>query len=170
MTVHDCVAIGIGLVACGFDLHSRRIPNALTFGGAAAALVASFYEHGLAGAASSATGWTVAAALWLPWYALGGMGAGDVKLIAAVGAWLGPTDVIHAGLYAAISGAVFAVALAILRGCLQRTLSNIRLLVTHWAVTGFTPHAQLTLATTNRPRLAYAVPILAGTAIAIWLR
>src|SRR5712691_7755539 len=117
MNMHDSIAILTGLAACGFDLYRRRIPNALTLGAALAALVVSSYTGGLAGAGSSVTGWVIATALWLPLYALGGMGAGDVKLIAAVGAWLGPADVIHAALYAAIAGAVFAVALALARGC-----------------------------------------------------
>jgi len=170
MNVHDSIAILIGLAACGFDLSRRRIPNALTLGAAAAAIFVSASTGGVAGARSSLLGWTVATALWLPLYALGGMGAGDVKLIAAIGAWLGPIDVIHAALYAAMAGAAFAVGLVLARGCARETCSNVRLLLVHWRVAGFTPHAQLTLASSDSPRLAYAVPILAGTVVAIWLR
>jgi prepilin peptidase CpaA len=93
-----------------------------------------------------------------------------VKLMAAVGAWLGPADVLYAALYAAIAGAVFALALAVSRRCVRQTFSNVQLLLNHWQVVGFAPHAQLTLATATSPRLAYAVPIFTGTVVAIWLR
>ena len=73
-------------------------------------------------------------------------------------------------LYAAMAGAAFAVGLVLARGCARETCSNVRLLLVHWRVAGFTPHAQLTLASSDSPRLAYAVPILAGTVVAIWLR
>jgi prepilin peptidase CpaA len=170
MSAHDTVAIGIGLVACAFDLRTGRIPNWLTLGAALVALVVSTGEQGLAGTGGSALGWIVALLLWLPLYALGGMGAGDVKLIAAVGAWLGPADVIHAALYAAIAGGGLAVILAVVRGRVQATFGNIQLLLAHWRICGFTPHPHFTLATADGPRLAYAVPVLAGTVVAIWLR
>jgi prepilin peptidase CpaA len=170
MSVFDTIAIGVGVVACAFDLRTGRIPNALTLGAALAALVVSTWTDGLAGTGSSALGWLVALLLWLPLYALGGMGAGDVKLIAAVGAWLGAADVIHAALYAAIAGGGLAVGLAFVRGRVRETFANVSLLLAHWRVAGFTPHPQLTLAATNSPRLAYAVPVLAGTVVAIWLR
>jgi prepilin peptidase CpaA len=170
MTPHAIIAIAVALVGCGFDLHSRRIPNVLTFGGAVAALIVSGFTGGVTAIGSGAAGWTVAAALWLPIYALGGMGAGDVKLMAAIGAWLGPATVVYAALYAAIAGAIFALALAAAQGCLRQTFTNVQLLLIHWRVAGLTPHPELNLATATSPRLAYAVPILVGTMAALWLQ
>jgi prepilin peptidase CpaA len=170
MTPHATIAVAVALVGCVFDLHSRRIPNVLTFGGAVAALIVSALMGGLGAVESGVAGWAVAAALWLPIYALGGMGAGDVKLMAAIGAWLGPATVIYAALYAAIAGAVFALGLAMARGCVRQTFTNVQLLLIHWRVAGFTPHPELNLATATSPRLAYAVPILVGTMAAIWLQ
>jgi len=170
MSPGESIAVGVVGIACVFDLHTRRIPNTLTLGAAAAALIAAGAAGGVAGLTSSLSGWLLATALWLPVYALGGMGAGDVKLLAAVGAWLGPADAFHAAMYAGIAGAIMALSLAVSRGLLRQTVSNLQLLVVHWQVMGFTPHAQLTLANTDRPRLAYALPILAGTVVAIWLR
>jgi prepilin peptidase CpaA len=170
MSFGESIAVGVALIACIFDLHSRRIPNVLTFGAAIAALAFAAVVGGIDGVGTSLAGWLIATALWLPIYALGGMGAGDVKLMAAVGAWLGPADVLYAALYAAIAGAVFALGLAISRRCVRQTFSNVHLLLNHWQVVGFAPHAQLTLARAASPRLAYAVPILAGTLTAIWLR
>jgi len=170
MTPSESIAVGIVGIACIFDLHSRRIPNALTIGAAAAALLAAGVAGGVTGLTSSLSGWLLATALWIPFYALGGMGAGDVKLLAAVGAWLGPAGVVHASIYTGIAGAIMALSIALARGLLRETFSNLHLLVTHWQVVGFAPHAQLTLADAGRPRLAYALPILAGTVVAIWLR
>lgn len=170
MNAHDTAAVVVAVVACAFDLHSRRIPNVLTFGAAAAALVASASTGGSGGLASCSAGWLLGTALWLPLYALGGMGAGDVKLLAAIGAWLGPEDVFHAALYAGIAGGVLALVVAYARGCIRQTYWNVQLLILHWRVAGFSPQAQLTLETATSPRLAYAVPILAGTVGAIWLR
>lgn len=170
MTLHDSIAVGITCVACSFDLRTRRIPNALTLGAALVAIVFSTITGGVHGMNASLLGWLAAAALWLPIYAVGGMGAGDVKLIAAVGAWIGPANVIDAALYAAIVGAGMALVLAVFKGYLGQLFSNVRLLMTHWTVAGFTPRSGLTLSTSGGPRLAYAVPILAGTVVAIWLR
>ncbi|HEY3045777.1 MAG TPA: prepilin peptidase [Vicinamibacterales bacterium] len=170
MTPQATVAVAVALAGCVFDLHTRRIPNALTLGAAFVALATAALTGGFSGVASSAAGWAVAAALWLPLYALGGMGAGDVKLMAAIGAWLGPADVLYAALYAAIAGAIIAIAIAVVRGCVRQTCTNVQLLLLHWRVAGLAPHPQLNLGTATSPRLAYAVPILAGTMVALWLR
>ena len=133
-------------------------------------LTVSASTTGLSGLGSSTAGWLLATVLWLPLYALGGMGAGDVKLLAAIGAWLGPADVLHAALYAGIAGGILALVVACARGCVRQTYSNVQLLILHWRVAGFSPQAQLTLDTATSPRLAYAVPILVGTVGAIWFR
>jgi prepilin peptidase CpaA len=97
------------------------------------------------------------------------MGAGDVKLMAAIGAWLAPVAVIHAALYTAMAGAVLALTVACAHGCLRQTYTNLQLLVLHWRVAGFASHADLTLQTATSPRLAYAIPVFVGTVIATWL-
>jgi prepilin peptidase CpaA len=159
----------VAVVACAFDLHSRRIPNLLTLGAALAAFVLAA-AHGLPAFQSTVIGWLIGLALWVPVYALGGMGAGDVKLIAAIGAWLGPLGAVHAALYSAMVGAVMAIILALAHGYMREALANIRLLITHWCVVGLSPKRQLTLDGTRGPRLAYALPTLVGTAVAVWLR
>ena len=170
MSVHESLAVAVALAASGFDLRSRRIPNALTLGGALAGLIAAAITTGVGGVGSSASGWALATVMWLPLYALGGMGAGDVKLMAAIGAWVGPLIVFYASLYAAVAGAMVAAGMVIAQGCARQTYFNIHLLLAHWRVAGFAPHAQLTLDAGASPRLAYAVPILIGTLAAIWLR
>jgi prepilin peptidase CpaA len=169
MSPHERITIAVALVACVFDLHNRRIPNVLTFGAASAAFVAAAWAGGPSAVGASVAGWIVAGAVWLPFYLLGGMGAGDVKLMAAIGAWLAPVAAIHAALYTAMAGGVLAVTVACVQGCLPQTYANLQLLVLHWRVSGFTPQAELTLQTTTSPRLPYAIPILVGTVLATWL-
>ena len=98
------------------------------------------------------------------------MGAGDVKLLAALGAWAGPGDAVWMALYAGIAGGVFAVVVALGRGYLREMLSNLWGLLMFWRVVGVQPHPELTLRTGRGPRLPYAFPITAGAVAMLWLR
>lgn len=165
--VHSAVLF-VGLVACVSDLRTRRIPNWLTFGAAAAGFIALTTAGGTAGMLRSLTGWACGVALFFPWFALRGMGAGDVKLLAAFGAWLGPGDTLQVALYAALAGGMLALAAAIAHNYLGTLLTNLRLLATTWAVAGPCAVEALTLDTGVGPRLAYAVPLTIGAVVAVW--
>lgn len=111
-------------VAAAIDLRTGRIPNPLTATVAAAGLgLAAFglTGHSMAGALGGAA---LGFALMLPGHLFGGTGAGDVKLLAALGTWLGPGGVVMAFLYSAIAGGVLAVAHAVKRRRLGTTLSR----------------------------------------------
>jgi prepilin peptidase CpaA len=164
------IALAVGFAACVTDVRSRRIPNVLTFGAAAAAVVVHGLVEGVAGLGASVGGWLLGAALFLPFFLLGGMGAGDVKLLAALGAWLGPRDTLWVAIYASMAGGVMAVAVALGSGYLGTALRNVRNLVTYWALVGPRPVPGITLEESKAPRLAYALPIFAGTAVTVWLR
>ena len=118
----------------------------------------------------SAAGWFVGALLFFPFFALGGMGAGDVKLMAALGAWLGPAESVWLALFASIAGGVFGVIVALAHGYLRTALTNLWLMMTHWRVAGLRPVPGVTLAQTTGPRLAYAIPIAIGVLCTIWRR
>ena len=66
------VALSVGAIACVTDLRDRRIPNVLTFGAAALALVFHGMIGGLPGLQSAALGWLVGLAMFLPFFLLGG--------------------------------------------------------------------------------------------------
>ena len=169
MTGADAGASGLAAVACLADLGWRRIPNVVTFGGAALALVTAAATGGVSAFGLAAAGWLVGLLLFLPLFALGGLGAGDVKLLAALGAWLGPRDVVYVALYGAIAGGVFAVVLAYSQGYLRTALRNLYALVTFWRVAGVRPMEGLTLDAAPGPRLAYTLPMSAGLAVTLWL-
>ncbi len=160
----------IGAVASIWDVRTGRIPNLLTFGAAVAAIAFHLLAGGPAGAASSLGGWAVGCALFLPVYLLGGMGAGDVKLLAAIGAWVGPAEAVKVAFFSVIAGGVLAIVVALARGYLRRALANVWLLLCHWRVVGLRPLDDLTLPASSGPRLAYALAITAGSLTWWWIR
>jgi prepilin peptidase CpaA len=156
--------------ACYTDVTTRRIPNSLTFGAAAVALVFHLVTGGPTALLSSAGGWLLGVALFAPFFILGGMGAGDVKLLAAIGAWLGPEAVAWTALYASLAGGALAIVVAVSAGYLRQALTNLWVLVGYWRVAGFKSFPELTLRSSSSPRLAYAIPVSAGAMITLWLR
>lgn len=164
-----------GLAASVWDARTRRVPNALTLGSAAIALAFHAMDAPDLRAVPvalgwSAAGWIVGLLLFLPLFMLGGMGAGDVKLLAAFGAWLGPGAVCWVAIYGGIVGGVLAVPWLIARGALGRTLSNLWDLVGYWRLSGIRPRPGLTLDTPGALRLPYALPIAIGAFITMWWR
>ena len=163
--------VGVVLtLACIADLRTRRIPNVLTLSAAVLAVAYHAATGGWAAVGSSVGGWLLGVALFFPMFALRGMGAGDVKLLAAVGAWLGPTEVAFVALATSIAGGVLAIGVALFHGYLKKALTNVRTLLTYWRLAGIRPLPEVTLEGTEGPRLAYAVPVAIGTVVTLWLR
>ena len=99
----------LSLVMAWGDIKTRRIPNYLTLGTAVAGLGFQLGCHGWWGLWSGFLGLLLGLGLLLPLYLLRGMGAGDVKALAALGAWLGPRDTFFLFLYMGISGGVLII-------------------------------------------------------------
>jgi len=117
------VALASGvMVATVVDIRSRRIPNELTaaMAGVGVGLAASGFSGISLGA--SVAGMMLGFVLMMPGYWLGATGAGDVKLMAAVGALVGPALAVSAFLFTAIAGGLLAVAVALRRRRLGATL------------------------------------------------
>ena len=104
-------------IAAG-DLKTRRIPNYLTFGGALAGLGFQLGFHGWGGLGLGLLGLALGFALLLLPYLMGGMGAGDVKALAAMGAWLGPRQTFWLFIYMALAGGVLALGILLWKGLL----------------------------------------------------
>jgi prepilin peptidase CpaA len=170
LAIPDVVVLAVSVIAASIDVFTRRISNWLTLGGAVAAIVYAGSVDGGHGLLVGVTGWLAGLALFLPMFVLGGMGAGDVKLLACLGAWLGPRQVFWVALYASIAGGLLAVVVALSRGYLRRAFANVWLLLAHWRVSGIRPVPELTLAAGKSPRLPYALPMLVGTVAALWFR
>lgn len=171
-TVPQLAPVIVGVLGCITDLTNRRIPNILTLSGAAGAFVFFVATAGWHGLAWSAGGWAVGLVMFLPLFLLGGLGGGDIKLVAALGAWVGPSNAAWLALYAAVAGGPLAVAVALSRGYLKRAFGNLWGLLGYWRLAGVRPHPGLTLETAaaTTPRLPYALPIAAGLVLTLWLR
>lgn len=168
MTLIDVAAIVFAAAACVTDLRGGRIPNALTFGALAVAFVVhTFLPQGL-GWAHVSLGMLAGGLIFFPFFALGGMGAGDIKLMAALGAWLGWERGLLVAMYGAAAGGVLAIMVALSAGYLRQAFSNLWRLAMHWRVVGLQPMPELTLEQTRGPRLAYAVPIFVGLLVTLW--
>jgi prepilin peptidase CpaA len=103
------------IVAAVIDGWMLKVPNWLTFPLVFAGWAAHMYFYGLNGLGESMAGTVVGLGLLLPAYAIGGMGAGDVKLMAGIGAWVGATVTFYAFCVTAVIGGVIALAMVLIR-------------------------------------------------------
>lgn len=168
MSLFEWCAVGIALAACATDITTRRVPNLLTgpavLGGLAAhALLPE--GHGLPAAL---VGFAAGLAAFFPFFALGGMGGGDVKLMAALGAWIGWSPILLTALYGSVAGGVLAIIVGLNHGYLRQAFSNVAGLFLVWWVQGVRPVQELTLEHGHGPRLPYALPIFAGLVTTLW--
>lgn len=148
-------------IATVIDLRTRRIPNELTAAIAGVGLgLAATGTSGI-GVAASFAGFFLGLLLMMPGYMLGATGAGDVKLMGAVGAVMGPALVVSAFLFTAIAGGVLAVFVAVRRQRLTETLARTGQLV---AGPGEAP--QKIRGATSASRFAYGPAIAIGTVVA----
>ena len=104
----SAIALAIALVGGMHDLLTKKIPNWLTLPAMALGLLAQIWLGGWMGGLQALAGVAVAFALYFPVHFLGYMGAGDVKLLMAVGAWLGGRDCLHVAALAIVLGAAYA--------------------------------------------------------------
>lgn len=106
------------------DLKTRRIPNYLTLGTALGGLLFNYLTNGFHGLAAGFLGMALGFALLFLPYLFGGMGAGDVKALAALGAWLGPWLTVFLFCYIGIAGGLIALGYLIWRGLLRQMVSQ----------------------------------------------
>jgi prepilin peptidase CpaA len=163
MTLAAALVIGAGVVATVIDIRQRRVPNVLTMGVASAGLLLAMAGLGTATVGGALGGLALGLALLLPGHVIGATGAGDVKLLAAFGALLGPAGVFDAFLRAAILGGVLALAVALWRGRLRDTLYGTAMLVT---TRSRAANAQIKHPAVNN-RIPYAPAIACGAALVV---
>jgi len=119
------VVIGASLVAALGDVRERRIPNALTFPLLAVGLIWAGWTGGLAGVGESCGACLLLGVPYVLLFVFAGGGAGDAKLMGAIGAWLGLRQSVIVLLCVASVGMVLAIAKAVLQKRLRRVLSNV---------------------------------------------
>jgi prepilin peptidase CpaA len=104
------------------DMKTKKIPNYLTLGTAVAGLAYNLVGRGLPGLAEGILGMLLGFAFLILPYLMGGMGAGDVKALAALGAWLGPKLTVFFFCYMGIAGGVLALSYLTWKGLLWQKI------------------------------------------------
>lgn len=145
------------------DLRSRRIPNWLTLPFLILGIAASGFEKGWSGLEFSFLGVLAASLVMGVFCWLGGMGMGDLKLCAAVGAWVGLNQMLLILVMTGLAGGVIALCWALAGGFLGQTLRGTAGLVAGFARRGIRPHETLVLDNALARRMPYAPAIAIGT-------
>lgn len=155
------VLLAVGMV---FDVHSRRVPNALVVVMLGwAAVSAGMHWSTAASFGSAALGLVAGLALWLPFWLLGLLGAGDVKYFAAGAAWVGPDLAWRAALLTTLLGGLIAVVVLVRQRGLHRTAAEVALQYRHAAQ--LIAHADVSETDAAQRTFPYAVPM--GLALAV---
>jgi prepilin peptidase CpaA len=161
-------------IAAFTDLRSRRIPNWLTYSGILMALSLRASVQGWDGLKDGIAGILLAGGLFFVMFLLGGMGGGDVKLMATMGAAAGPQSVIPLILAAALAGGVLSLGLIIYTRHVRQTLRNMWTLIRHHLGYGLLPHPALNASTPTSTRVPFGVAVAMGTLYcvgsAVWWR
>jgi len=121
--------LAIVAVAAVYDWRFRRIPNWLCLAGLIVGFAVQTYLKGWMGLLSAAEGFGLALLVYMPMYLLRGMGAGDVKLMAALGSLIGPLPWFVLFIVSAVLGGVVGVILSLAYGRLYSTLWNVSQIV-----------------------------------------
>lgn len=149
------------LFATSEDLLAHRIPNVLVGIGLGVGILVHTSVRGWDGAIFSLLGAFVGLAALLPFYLLRGMGAGDVKLMATVGSFLGPLGALHAAAVTLALGAVLGAGIIVGRG-LARARARTERLAEELHDSGAAP------VSVRKERFPYAVAIAGGTVLLMW--
>ncbi len=156
---------GLLIVAAYIDGKQLRVPNWLTYPMVFSGLAYSSYVGGWAGLGDGALGMLVGLACLLPLYAVGGMGAGDVKLLAGVGAWMGVTTTFYAFCVSAVVGAGMAVLMILYNRSLSKHYSQLLMILSEWVIIK-NPMELSRIAAKRKPSmllLPYGIPICVGS-------
>lgn len=156
-------ALGFASVGALSDIRTRRIPNWLTYTGLAAALLVRGVLSGWLGLRSGLAGLAVGGGVFVLLFLLGGMGGGDVKLMAAVAAWAGSAQGIGILIASAIAGGVLAAIYVIVGKRIRLTVLNTMLLLGHHLSSGLRPHPLFDVRDATSARIPYGLAIAMGT-------
>lgn len=160
------------ILAAWIDGRDLRVPNWITFPMVLAGLVYSTWTGGVTGFGAGVLGMCAGLLTLLPLYSVGGMGAGDVKLMAGIGAWMGWQVTLAAFAVSAVLGAVMAIVMVLWRRKTAHHYSNFLLILSEW-MSIRNPVQLSVIAAERKPRmllLPYGIPICIGTIGYFWFQ
>ncbi|UJF32839.1 A24 family peptidase [Paenibacillus hexagrammi] len=156
------------LISVVTDVRSRKIHNKVIFPGIAAALGAHTAMAGWTGLGASLAGFLAGLGVLLIPYLLGGIGAGDVKLLALVGAMKGTSFVLMTSVYMALIGAILAVLVIVFRNGAMIRMKWIGICMYSFRYGVLLPvNADKTVLTATYP---YGVAIAGGALVCLWFK
>ena len=161
----QALVVLVVVIASVSDFRTRRVPNWLTFSGVVLGIAINAFLYELPGLWLSLKGLGSALLIYFPLFALRGLGAGDVKLMAAVGAIVGPANWLGVLILTAIFGGVSAIILVAFRHRLKETFYNIWfiLLSLKSRQAPYEGNPELDVKSARAVRLPHAVVIACGT-------
>jgi prepilin peptidase CpaA len=168
--LYPAASLLCAIIGAVYDVRSRRVPNLLTLPSILFGLLLHLTLGGWKQLCSAAAAGIICGVVFLIFHLAGGMGGGDVKLIAAVGCIAGLPLIAHLLIFTALAGGMMAIGLALYRGRLKETILNMGTLAAHHSSAGLAPHPDFNVSNAQTLRLPYALAIAAGSAVTLWLK
>ena len=156
-------ALVSAVIGAASDVRARRIPNWLTYGSLTAGLALSGILGSWHGLGQAVGGVLVGGGVFFLLFLVRGMGAGDVKLMAAVSAWAGLRESAELLLATALAGGVLAILYMVFNRRVASTVLNAGELLRFHLTAGIKPHPKLSLQSKTSLHMPYGLAIAAGT-------
>lgn len=154
--------VALLMLAAASDVTCRRIPNLFVLIGLLAGLLGHYLLSG--SVVQAGYGALAGLALLIPFYAMGGMAAGDVKLMAVVGCFLGPQGAVWAAALTLIAGSLIGILILLLRGQLFKFAQR------YWVMASLRAYVPAQAGDASQQRFPFALAILLGTVASVfWL-
>ena len=164
------ILFSLWLVAlCATDLRHRRLPNALTLGGAGAALVLHAVAGGGAGALGALEGGAICALLLIVPFLLNAAGGGDVKMLFAVGCFFGSRRAIGTLFYVSLAGLALALVFLVFGRVDRSRLVHYARCVFDWRYDRKAGRAALPPKSSEKARLPFGLAIAAGAWLELFM-
>ncbi len=158
------------VAAAVFDVRTHKIPNALNLAGILAGFTAGLALDGMAGLKRAGLGFALGFGVYFAMYLLRAMGAGDVKLMAAVGSIVGPGNWFALFVFTSVLGGILALGLVIQKGRLSKTLWNVWFLLRDLArLRSPARNPELDVRSEESVKLEHAVSIALGSMAFLYL-
>jgi prepilin peptidase CpaA len=157
------LASAVAVTAAITDVRDRRIPNRLTYPAMIAGLAVQAALHGWRGLLLGLGGALIFGGLFLIFHLVRAMGAGDVKLAAALGFIIGPAGSWQVMFATAVAGGALAILVMVFTGRVLETLRSTLAVVGFHVVHGLRTHPEVNLDNPAAVRLPYGLAFAAGT-------
>ena len=156
-------ALAVAITAAFIDVRQHRIPNWVTYPAIAMGILLRCSFLGWRGLASALAGCLIAGGLVLVFYLVRAMGAGDVKLLAAIGSLVGPSHAVMVLIATAIAGGVLALVYVLFRRRFATTLRNVGSVLMFHSWSGLKSDPEFNLDNPSALRMPYGLAIATGT-------